>query len=90
MKRILAKSFEKRRKAKIGESFILKNAREVGTGLGVTIPISYEVIRIDRNVVKVRREGRDFGVYVVSSSKEDLLKYSGSGLRPIHYKYVIF
>jgi hypothetical protein len=86
IKRVLTKAFDKRRKVKVGETFYLSKARAVRR-----TRVGYKVNRIDRNTIEVSSEHRYICErYLVSSSREDLLKYERPGFTPIHYRFVLF
>ena len=91
IKRVLAKAFDKRRKAKVGGTFSLPKARLIGLSIGV-IPIDYEINRVDKNTIEVIANSgycRD-NRYLVSSSKEKLLEHDRPGFTPVHYQMVLF
>lgn len=95
IKRLLAKAFEKRRKVKVGETFTLEKQRYRDTGMGVIVPISYEVKRVEKNIAEVtgfwgwNKSNSTGEFYVISNLEEALKQYNDSGFVPVRYKFVI-
>jgi len=82
IKRECAKAFEKRRKAKVGESFDMKGAFHSKLELSYKGPCTVE--RVDKNTVAYRG-------YLISSNKEELVRNRREGwYDPVLYRGVIW